>query len=88
MVAKLFRQQTSTQPTLRGRRDALYEADPGHCLLEQPGNSPQVATSAPYTTVTLRGGPVLLALLGGGAAWAAWRLAGRARGKRSALAVL
>lgn len=88
MVARLFRQQKSTQATLRGRRDALYEADPGHALLEQPGTSARVAAAAPYTAITLRGGPILLALLGGGVAWAAWRLAGRARAKRSALAVV
>ncbi|HEY0063571.1 MAG TPA: SDR family oxidoreductase [Telluria sp.] len=88
MAGALFKQQKSDQPSVHGRTDALHQSDPSQALRERLGMSIKVAESAPYTALSLRSRPILLALLGGGAAYAAWHMASRARSKQSALAVL
>ncbi|SHH08393.1 SDR family oxidoreductase [Massilia sp. CF038] len=86
MSATMFKQQQGEQPSVRARSDALHQSDPAQTLRERLGSTPKVAESAPYTALSLRSKPLLLALLSGGAAYAAWRM--HARGKQSALAVL
>jgi short-subunit dehydrogenase len=77
MEAFMFRQQQSDTPRPPGRRDALYAPDPAHELHERLGMSSRVAESSSYTKLSLRAKPLTMALLGGGALFAAWSLTRR-----------
>lgn len=74
MRAAVFRQQQSDVPRPAGRPDALYEPDKSHELRERQGMRARVREHAPYTALSLRAPPLLTALVGGGALFAAWSL--------------
>jgi short-subunit dehydrogenase len=78
MKALLFRQQQSNVPSAPGRRDALHAPDDTHELRERQGMAARVRERSPYTALTLRSRPMMAALLGGGALFAAWGLSRRA----------
>jgi short-subunit dehydrogenase len=77
MRATMFKLQTSDVPSQPSRRDALHAPNPQHELRERQGISPHVIETCPYTTLSLRKGKVMGVLLGAGALFAAWKLAGR-----------
>lgn len=81
MEAKVFDQQRSKQPTAPGRRDALYSHDSSQELQQRLGSEHKVVEHCAYTAVTLRSRPIALALLGGGALFAAWQLSKRSNGR-------
>jgi len=77
MRATMFKQQQSPTPSAPNRRDALHEPNPQHELRERQGLSEHVIETCPYTALSLRKGKVMGVLLGAGALFAAWKLAGR-----------
>jgi short-subunit dehydrogenase len=77
MNALMFRQQKSPNASAPGRRDALYEPDPGQELRQRGNPSRRVVEHSPYTAVALHTRPLATALLGGGALLAAWGLTRR-----------
>ena len=77
MRATMFKLQTSDTPSAPSRRDALHAPDPQHELRERQGISAHVVETCPYTALSLRKGKVVGVLLGAGALFAAWKLAGR-----------
>ncbi|CUI04156.1 SDR family oxidoreductase [Massilia sp. P8910] len=64
------------------RRDALHAPDPANAMRERQGMGmvARVAESSTYTALSMRTRPLLGALLGVGALFAAWRLARRRTG--------
>jgi short-subunit dehydrogenase len=74
MQALMFKQQQTDMPSAAGRRDALYAPDPTHELRERQGMPRRVHEHAPYTALSLKASPLMTALLGGGALYAAWGL--------------
>lgn len=80
MSRSMFRQQKSGVPTDPNRSDALYASDPAQELRQRQGIDKPVAEHCPYTAVTMRSNPWMAALVGGGALFAAWRLARRPSG--------
>lgn len=74
MRAMAFRQQQTDMPSPAGRRDALYAPDNSHELRERQGMPRRVREHAPYTALSLRASPLMTALVGGGALFAAWNL--------------
>jgi short-subunit dehydrogenase len=77
MRAAMFRLQQSKVPRPEGRRDALHAPDPSSELRERQALPVKVAEHCPYTAVSLRSKPLMTALLGGGALFAAWGLSRR-----------
>jgi short-subunit dehydrogenase len=77
MRATMFRQQQTDIPSSPNRRDALHAPNPQHELRERQGISAHVVETCPYTALSLRKGKVVGVLLGAGALFAAWKLAGR-----------
>ena len=77
MRRSIFKQQQSGAPSSPARRDALHAPDPGAELRERQGMAAKVAEHCPYTAVALRSKPLITALLGGGALFAAWTLGRR-----------
>jgi short-subunit dehydrogenase len=77
MRATMFRQQQSGTSSAPNRGDALHGPNPQHELRERQGISAHVIETCPYTALSLRKGKVMGALLGAGALYAAWKLAGR-----------
>jgi len=77
MRALMFRQQQAPAGSAPGRRDALHAPDPAQELRQRQGMSARVIERSPYTAVTLRSKPLLTALVGGGALFAAWGLTRR-----------
>jgi short-subunit dehydrogenase len=77
METAMFKQQQAGTESPPNRRDALYEPDPAHELRERRGMTAHVAERAPYTAAALRAKPLMAALLGGGALFAAWGLTRR-----------
>jgi short-subunit dehydrogenase len=75
--ATMFKQQRTSMPSAPNRRDALHAPDPQNELRERQGLSPHVVETCPYTALSLRKGKVMGVLLGAGALFAAWKLAGR-----------
>jgi short-subunit dehydrogenase len=75
--ATMFRQQQTNVPRPPNRRDALHAPNPQHELRERQGISAHVVETSPYTALSLRKGKVMGVLLGAGALFAAWKLAGR-----------
>jgi short-subunit dehydrogenase len=75
--ATMFKQQQAAIPTSPNRRDALHAPNPQQALRQRQGISSHVMESSPYTALALRKGPVLGALLGAGALFAAWKVARR-----------
>jgi short-subunit dehydrogenase len=73
----LFRQQKSRQPSLPGRRDALYAPDPSTDLRQRGGITAQVAERSPFTAFSLHTSPLGRAMIGGGVLLAAWGLTRR-----------
>ncbi|MDQ1921099.1 SDR family oxidoreductase [Massilia pseudoviolaceinigra] len=81
----LFRKQMrepSAMPATQTRRDALHAPDPANAMRERQGMGmvAQVAESSTYTALSMRTRPLLSALLGVGALFAAWRLSRRRTG--------
>jgi short-subunit dehydrogenase len=74
MRGPLFKQQRSGQMSAAGRPNALHGPDPAHELRERQGYTGHVAEHCPYTALSLRSRALKLALFGGGALWAGWRL--------------
>jgi short-subunit dehydrogenase len=74
MRALMFKQQQTDIPSQPGRRDALYEPDNSRELHERQGVRARIHESAPYTALSLRTSPLMTALVGGGALYAAWGL--------------
>ena len=77
MRATMFKQQQTDIPSAPNRRDALHAPNPQHELRERQGISGHVVETCPYTALSLRKGKVVGVLLGAGALFAAWKLAGR-----------
>ncbi|WP_026354323.1 SDR family oxidoreductase [Massilia niastensis] len=77
MRATMFKQQKSPVTTLPGRRDALHAPDHTHELRQRQGMRHHVAENSLYTKASLRSGPLMTALLGGGALFAALTLSRR-----------
>ncbi|WP_322403267.1 SDR family oxidoreductase [Massilia luteola] len=77
MRATMFKQQQSDATSAPNRGDALHGPNPQHALRERQGISAHVIETCPYTALSLRKGKVMGALLGAGALYAAWKLAGR-----------
>ena len=75
MRRSIFKQRPSGTPNSPTRRDALHA--PGAELRERQGMAARVAEHCPYTAVALRSKPLVSALLGGGALFAAWTLGRR-----------
>ena len=75
MKRTMFKQQKSGVPTEPNRGDALHAPDPSQELRQRQGMLEKVHENCPYTEVTMRGRPWMAALVGGGALFAAWRLA-------------
>jgi hypothetical protein len=73
----MFRQQQTDIPSSPNRRDALHAPNPQHELRQRQGISAHVVETCPYTALSLRKGKVMGVLLGAGALFAAWKLAGR-----------
>jgi short-subunit dehydrogenase len=74
MRGRLFKQQRSGHMSTAGRPNALHGPDPAHELRERQGYTGHVAEHCPYTALSLRSRALKLALFGGGALWAGWRL--------------
>jgi hypothetical protein len=75
--AAMFSQQKSKFDKMPGRPDALHAPDPAHALRERQGMTERsVKETSAYTTLSLNKKPLMTALLGGGALFAAWKLAG------------
>jgi short-subunit dehydrogenase len=74
MRALMFKQQQTDMPSPAGRRDALYGPDSSHELRERQGMRPRIHERAPYTSLSMRASPLMTALVGGGALFAAWGL--------------
>jgi short-subunit dehydrogenase len=74
MRKKLFDQQQAGPRSAIGRGDSLYAPDASQELRQRQGMPVKVLESCPYTALTLRSRPVMAALLGGGALYAAWAL--------------
>ena len=77
MRATMFRQQKSDIATQPGRRDALHGPNPAHELRQRQGMPGHIHERSLYTKASLRATPLLTALLGGGALFAAWTLSRR-----------
>ena len=77
MRAAMFRLQQTKVPRSPNRRDALHAPNPQQELRERQGLSRHVVETSPYTAVSLRSNTVMPLLLGGGALFAAWKLARR-----------
>ena len=74
--ATMFSQQKSKADKLPGRPDALHAPDPSNALRERQGMTEhKVKESSAYTNLSLNSRPLMTALLGGGALFAAWKLA-------------
>ena len=74
--ATMFSQQKSKFDKMPGRPDALHAPDPTHALRERQGMTERsVKETSAYTTLSLNSKPLMTALLGGGALFAAWKLA-------------
>jgi short-subunit dehydrogenase len=77
MRTAMFRQQKSDVDRAPGRRDALYAPDPASELRERQDMARYDARHGPYTALALRSKPLVTALLGGSALFAAWGLTRR-----------
>jgi short-subunit dehydrogenase len=75
----MFRQQQSARPAAANRSDALYQPNGTDLQQRQGGRRSAVHESSPYTFLSMRGRPLGVALLVGGALYAAWKLQGNAR---------
>lgn len=76
--ATMFSQQKSKADKLPGRPDALHAPNPSNALRERQGMTERkVKESSTYTNLSLNSRPLMAALLGGGALFAAWKLAHR-----------
>ncbi|MBQ5948251.1 SDR family oxidoreductase [Massilia sp. ST3] len=75
--ATMFKQQKSSVPTQPGRRDSLYSPNPAHELRQRQGMPGHVHERSLYTSASLARKPLLTALVGGGALFAAWSLSRR-----------
>ena len=74
--ATMFSQQKSKFDKMPGRPDALHAPDPSNALRERQGMTERsVKETSAYTTLSLNAKPLWTALLGGGALFAAWKLA-------------
>ncbi|KQQ40123.1 short-chain dehydrogenase [Duganella sp. Leaf126] len=81
--ATMFRLQQSDRPALPDRRDALH-ASGGNALQQRSGLQQQpVCERSPYTSLSLRAGPLMTALLWGGAAYAAYAACTAVAGTRA-----
>jgi short-subunit dehydrogenase len=74
MRAMMFKQQQTDIPSRPGRHDALYEPDNSRELRERQGVRARIHERSPYTALSLRSSPLLTALVGSGALYAAWGL--------------
>ncbi|HEX8614784.1 MAG TPA: SDR family oxidoreductase [Telluria sp.] len=74
--------EPARMPAMRARRDALHAPDPANAMRERQGMGmvAPVAESSMYTALSMRTRPLMSALLGVGALFAAWRLARRRTG--------
>ena len=77
MRATMFRQQKSDIAVQPGRRDALHAPNPAHELRQRQGMPGHIHERSLYTKASLRSTPLVTALLGGGALFAAWSLSRR-----------
>ncbi|SFC50760.1 SDR family oxidoreductase [Massilia yuzhufengensis] len=77
MNATMFKQQKSDVPTAPNRRDALYKPDPSSELRQRQGMPQNVHETSIYTKTSLRASPLMTALVGGGALFAAFTLSRR-----------
>lgn len=77
MSKALFKQQRSEVVARKDRPDALHGFDPAQDLPERQGMSNKVVETCPYTALSMRGKPVMAALVGGGALYAVWNWARR-----------
>ncbi|KQW87054.1 short-chain dehydrogenase [Massilia sp. Root418] len=73
----MFRQQQSARPAAANRSDALYQPNGAALQQRQGGRRSRVHESSPYTFLSMRGKPLGMALLVGGALFAAWKLQGK-----------
>jgi short-subunit dehydrogenase len=81
--ATMFSQQKSKHDKMPGRPDALHAPDPTHALRERQGMTERtVHETSAYTSLSLNKKPLVTALLGGGALFAAWKLAGPGMARR------
>jgi short-subunit dehydrogenase len=77
MRIAMFRQQQSTVGRAPGRRDALYAPDPASELRERQDMARYEPRRGRYAALALRSKPLVTALLGGSALFAAWGLTRR-----------
>jgi short-subunit dehydrogenase len=81
--ASMYSQQKSKFDKMPGRPDALHKPDPTHALREREGMTERtVKETSLYTNLSLNKKPLVTALLGGGALFAAWKLAGPGMARR------
>ena len=74
MNATMFKQQKTDRPTDPNRSDALYRPDPSSELRQRQGMPQKVFERSIYTNTALRSSPLMTALVGGGALFAAFTL--------------
>lgn len=77
MNATMFKQQKSDRPTAPNRKDALYKPDPSSELRQRQGMAQKVHKRSIYTRTALRSSPLMTALVGGSALFAAFTLTRR-----------
>jgi short-subunit dehydrogenase len=86
--SSMFIQQRSASDTAAQRSDALHAADPAQELQQrgtaQPGGGRHTVERSPYTTLSMKSGVALPALVSAGVLFAGWRFAAAILARRTA----
>lgn len=78
MRRSMFTQQKGTRDTAPGRRNALHAADPRHELKQRGNGVRHTVERSPYTTLSMKSGLAVPALLSATVLAVAWKLFRRA----------
>ena len=88
MRSSMFMQQHSARDTAEQRSDALHAADPAQELQQrgpaEPGGARHTVERSPYTTLSMKSGVALPALVSAGVLFAGWRFAAAILARRTA----